>query len=112
MPWSVCTLVLVTAAIMVSLASVPAGTESEQGQAATRPSRPLTLFVCAKCSETCQLSRWGLFLSRADSEVHYHIAASKPCSAAAKGVLEIQVDVLTSDVMAGAWGAAGSAPDF
>jgi hypothetical protein len=106
MTWSVCTLLLVAAAIMASRASVPAGTVSEQGRAATRP---LTRFVCAKCSETGQLSSRGLFLSRA--AVHRHIAASKPCSTAAMGIREIQVDVRTSDVMAGAGGAAGPAPD-
>ena len=40
-----------------------------------------------------------------------HVAASKPCSAAKLGFREIQVDVRTSDVMAGAGGGAGPAPD-
>ena len=65
--------------------------------------------MCVKCSETGQLSSRGLFLSRA--AVHRHICHSKPCSAARMGVREIQVDVRTSDVMAGAGGAAGPAPD-
>jgi hypothetical protein len=108
MTWCVCTLLLATAAIMASQACVPqaAGPDSEQGRAAARP---LTRFVCAKCSETGQLSSRGLFLSRA--AVHRHISQSKPCSAAKMGFREIQVEVRTSDVMAGAGGAAGPAPD-
>jgi hypothetical protein len=62
-----------------------------------------------QCSETGQLSSLGLFLSRA--EVHCHIAASKPCRAAKMGIRQIQVEVQTADVMAGAGGAAGPAPD-
>ncbi len=75
MTWSVCTLLLTAAAIMASQASVPAGPDSEKGRPAARP---LTRFVCAKCSETGQLSRRGLFLSRA--AVHRHISQSQPCS--------------------------------
>ena len=69
----------------------------------------LPALVCAKCTETGQLSSRGLFLSRA--AVRRHIAASKPCRAAKLGIREIQVDVRTSDVMAGAGGGAGPAPD-
>ncbi len=67
----------------------------------------VTRFVCAKCSETGQLSSRGLFLSRA--AVLRHIAASKPCCAAKMGFREIQVDVRTSDGMAGA-GRRGTRP--
>jgi hypothetical protein len=91
---------------MASQASVPASPDSEQGRAATRT---LTLFVCAKCNETSQLSSRGLFLSRV--AVHHNIGHLKPCSAAKMGILEIQVEVLASDVMAGAWGSAGPEPD-
>jgi hypothetical protein len=108
MTWSVCTLLLSAVALMASRASVPAGPDSEHGRAATR-TLTLARFVCAKCSETGQLSSRGLFLSRA--AVHRHIAASRPCSAAKMGIREIQVDVLTSDVLAGAGGAAGPALD-
>jgi hypothetical protein len=38
-------------------------------------------------------------------------AASKQCCAAEKGILEIQDEVLTADVMAGARGGVGPAPD-
>ncbi len=62
-----------------------------------------------QCSETGQLSSLGLFLSRA--AVHRHIAASEHCSAAKMGIRQIQVDVRTAGVMAGAGGAAGPAPD-
>jgi hypothetical protein len=91
---------------MASQASVLASPDSEQGRAATRT---LTRFVCAKCSETSQLSSRGLFLSRA--AVHRHIGHSKPCSAAKMGIREIQVEVRASNVMARARGAAGPAPD-
>ncbi len=65
-----------------------------------------------QCSETGQLTSQGLFLSRAAVQwVHRHISASKPCCAAKMGLPQIQVDVLTSDVLAGAGGAAGPAPD-
>ncbi len=79
MTWSVCTLLFTAVALMASRASVPAGPDSEHGRAATRT---LTRFVFAKCSETGQLSSRGLFHSRA--AVHRHIAALRPCSAAAQ----------------------------
>jgi hypothetical protein len=103
MTWSLSTLLLTAVAIMASRASVPGG-----GPAQVLPVT-LTRFVCAKCSETSQLSSRGLFLSRA--AVHHHIAASKPCRAAKMGIRQIQVDVRTADVMAGAGGAAGPAQD-
>ncbi len=103
MTWSLSTLLLTAVAIIASRASVP-GAGLEQVLPVT-----LRRFVCTKCSETGQLSSRGLFLSRA--AVHRHIAASKPCCAAKMGILQIQVDVRTADVMAGAGGAAGLAPD-
>ena len=106
--WSVSTLrlLLITVAIMASQVSVTGG---RPGCARTR--MPGAGFVCAKCTETVQLSSRCLFLSRA--VVLRHIAASKPgpCRAAKLGFREIQVDVRTSDVMAGAGGGAGPAPD-
>ena len=69
-------------------------------------------FVCAHCTATGQLSSRGLFLNRAS--VRRHIAAkaaSKPCRAADLGYREIQVEARAGDVMAGAGGAAGPAPD-
>jgi hypothetical protein len=51
------------------------------------------------------VSPTDLFLGRA--AVRRHIAASKPCCAAKMGFQEIQVDVRTSDVMAGAGVGAG-----
>ena len=110
MAWSVCTLLLTAVALMASRASVPAGPDSEQGRARAA-TRTLIRFVCAKCSATGQLSSRGLFLSPSLAAVHRHIAASRPCSAAKMGIREIQVDVRTSDVLAGAGGAAGPAPD-
>jgi hypothetical protein len=91
---------------MASQASVQAGPDWEPGRAANQT---LTHFVCAKCSETGQLSSWGLFLTWA--AVHRYIGHLPPCSAANMGIREIQVDVSTSDVMAGARGWAGPAPD-
>jgi hypothetical protein len=104
MTWSVSTLLLVAVVIMASRVSVPGA-----GPAASGLRCRLTRFVCAKCTDTGQLSSRGLFLSRA--AVRRHIAASKPCRAANLGIRELQVDVRTSDVMAGAGGGAGPAPD-
>jgi hypothetical protein len=104
MTWSVSTLLLVAVVIMASRVSVPGA-----GPAASGLGCRLTRFVCAKCTDTGQLSSRGLFLSRA--AVRRHIAASKPCRAANLGIRELQVDVRTSDVMAGAGGGAGPAPD-
>ncbi len=44
--------------------------------------------------------------------VHHHISASKACFAADLGFKEIHVDALASNVMVGAGGAAGPAPDI
>ena len=105
MTWSVSTLLLIAvAAIMASRVSVPTA-----GPAAPGLGCRATRFVCAKCTETGQLSSRGLFLSQ--TAVQRHIAASKQCRAAKLGIREIQVDVLTSDVMAGVGGGAGPAPD-
>ena len=104
MTWSLPTLLLTVVAIMASQARVP----SESGPANLK-GPGVTRYVCTKCTETGQRSSWGLFLSRA--AVQRHLSASKPCFAAGLGYREIQVDVRTSDVMAGAGGAAGPAPD-
>ena len=103
MLWSVSTLLLIAVAIMASRVSVPG---ARAGPAAPGLGCQATRV---KCTETSQLSSRGLFLSR--SAVLRHIAASKPCRAAKLGIREIQVDVRTSDVMAGAGGGAGPAPD-
>ena len=66
-------------------------------------------FACAHCTATGQLSSRGLFLNRAS--VRRHIAASKHCRAADLGYQQIQVEARAGDVMAGAGGAAGPAPD-
>ncbi len=107
MMWSICTLLLTAVAFMANRASVPAlAAVPEQGLSGAAT---LTRFVCAKCSETSQLSSLGLFLSR--SAVRSHIGALKLCTAAKLGIREIQVDVRTSDGMAGAGGATGPAPN-
>jgi hypothetical protein len=67
-------------------------------------------FVCAHCTATGLLSSGGLFLNRAS--VRRHIAASKHCRAADLGYREIHVEARAGDVMAGAGGAAGPAPDI
>ncbi len=69
----------------------------------------VTRFVCAHCTATGQRSSGGLFLNRAS--VLRLIAASKHCRAADLGYRGIQVEALAGDVMAGAGGAAGPAPD-
>jgi hypothetical protein len=69
----------------------------------------VTRFVCVNCSATGHLSSRGLFLNRAG--VRRHIRATKACFAADRGFQEIRVDARPGDVMAGAGGAAGPAPD-
>ena len=66
-------------------------------------------FVCVHCTATGHLSSRGLFLHR--SAVVRHIRGSKPCFAADLGFKEINVEARAGDVMAGARGAAGPAPD-
>ena len=64
------------------------------------------------CTATSHLSSRWLFLHRA--RVRSHIRASnsvKPCFAAGLSFKEIHVEALPGDVMAGAGGAAGPAPD-
>ncbi len=51
----------------------------------------------------------GLFLNRV--AVLRHIAASNPCFEEDLGSLEIQVEARAGDVMAGAGGTVGPAPD-
>ncbi len=54
----------------------------------------------------------ALFLSQAEVLIHLALASKQCFQVTAKlGFQEIQVDVLTSDTMAGADGAAGPAPD-
>ena len=69
----------------------------------------MTRFVCAHCSSSGMLSSRGLFLHRA--AVLRHISASPACRAAKAGIRTIQVEARAGDVMAGAGGAAGPAPD-
>jgi hypothetical protein len=69
----------------------------------------MTSFVCVNCSKTCHLSSRRLFLNLAG--VRRHINASKACFAAGLGFLDIRVDALAGDVMAGLGGAAGPSPD-
>jgi hypothetical protein len=58
---------------------------------------------------TGKLSSHGLFLARA--AVRRHINATKSCRGAGLGFREVHVETLAGDVMAGAGGAAGPAPD-
>jgi hypothetical protein len=69
----------------------------------------VTRFVCVNCTATSHLSSRWLFLHRAG--VCRHISASKACFAADLGFEEIHVEALHCDVMAGAGGVAGPAPD-
>ena len=73
------------------------------------PPAPVRRFVCVHCTATGHLSSRGLFLHR--SAVLRHIRGSKPCFAADLGYKEIHVEARAGDVMAGAGGAAGPAPD-
>ncbi len=98
---AVCTLLLVVNVAMASMAGPVAGPPRKQAA--------VTRFVCVHCSATCHLSSRWLFLHRAG--VRLHIRASKPCFAAGLSFKEIHVEALPGDVMAGAGGAAGPAPD-
>lgn len=98
----VCTLLLVAA--MASMAR-----PDHAGPPIHRAGGTVTRFVCVNCTATCQLSSRGLFLHRAG--VRRHISASKACFAADLGFKEIHVEARPGDVMAGAGGAAGPAPD-
>ena len=64
------------------------------------PPAPVLRFVCVHSTATANLSSRRLFLHR-----------FKPCFAADLGYKEIHVEARAGDVMAGAGGAAGPAPD-
>ena len=103
-------------AVMASSVPISASALSDVLAAGAGPGRGdagagrLTRFVCAHCTATGKLSSRGLFLNRA--AVRRHIAASRPCHAADAGIRTIQVEeARAGDVMAGAGGAAGPAPD-
>ena len=106
------TLLLVAVAVMAAKASdMPAGPPAKSGLGVT-----VTLFVCADCTATGQLSSRCLFqvLNPPAGAVRRHIAAAKlgPCCAANMGFREIHVEARPGDVMAGGGGAAGPAPDI
>ena len=94
--------------ILLLAAAVMASVPAVQGQDGLGPGR-VTRFVCAHCTSTGKLSSPGLFLNWA--AVCRHIAASKPYHAAQEGIRQIQMEARSGDIMAGAGGAAGSAPD-
>ena len=98
-----CTLLLVAAMASMARPDHAGPPKHRDGVAA------VTRFVCVNCTATGQLSSRGLFLHRAG--VRRHISASKACFAADLGFKEILVEARPGDVMAGAGGAAGPAPD-
>ena len=106
-------ILLAALAFAVMASSVPISASALSDVLAAGPGAGagrVTRFVCAHCTSTGQLSSRGLFLNRA--AVRRHIAASKPCHAADAGIRTIQVEAARAgDVMAGAGGAAGPAPD-
>ena len=71
--------------------------------------RAVSRFVCVHCTSTGKLSSSGLFLTRA--AVRRHISATKSCREAGLGFREVHFEARAGDVMAGAGGAAGPAPD-
>ena len=75
------------------------------------PPAPVQRFVCVHCTATGHLSSRGLFLHRSAVLRRRDIRGSKPCFAADLGFKEIHVEARACDVMAGAGGAAGPAPD-
>ena len=107
------TLLLATAAVM---AGRPGANLSDKPVPVMGPAKGaaglrcgVTRYVCFHCTETGQLSSASLFLNQAS--VRRHIAAAKHGRAEDLGYREIQVEALAGDVMAGAGGAAGPAPD-
>ena len=103
------TLLLASVALMAAASGKPQVGAGGPSAAPAGLGLGVSRFVCAHCTATGQLSSRGLFLNRAS--VRRHIAASKPCRAADLGYREIQVEARAGDVMAGAGGAAGPAPD-
>ena len=99
------TLLLAAVASVIIMASVqvPLSAAGPGGPCVGR----VTLFVCAHCTSTGELSHRCMFLNRAS--VNRHIAATKPCREAKLGIREIQVEARAGDVMAGGGGAAGPA---
>ncbi len=100
---TVCTLVLVAVAIMVS-----GGSSAPICQGLGCASGAIH-FVCVKCTETSQLSSCSLYLRLNQASIRRHIAASKACKDARLGFRAIQVQARAGDVMAGGGGAAGQA---
>ena len=104
---------LVTSRVIQVVCTLLAMASMAGSDAGPRPRTPappaVTRFVCVHCSATGHLSSRGLFLHRAG--VRRHIRASKPCFAAGLGFKEIHVEARPGDVMAGAGGSAGPAPD-
>ena len=103
---------LLPALAFAVMPQVPAsGSSSESAGAPGRADAAgrVTRFVCMHCSLSGMLSSRCLFLHRA--AVLRHISASPACRAAKVGIRTIQVEALAGDVMAGAGGAAGPAPD-
>ena len=98
---------LVVAAITFMSSAVPPATGGLGGLGCGPGG--VSRFVCVHCTSTGQLSSRCLFLNRA--QVRRHIRQSKPCHAADLGYRVIHAEARAVDVMAGAGGAAGPAPD-
>jgi hypothetical protein len=96
-------LVAVVTFIAIMLSAGPPATGAGLGCSA------VSRFVCVHCTSTGKLSSRGLFLAWA--AVRRHISATKSCREAGLGFREVHVEVRACDVMAGAGGAAGPAPD-
>ena len=104
----VCTWALCLHLFAVAMASM-AGPVAGPPPVTVTPPTAVTRFVCVNCTATGRLSSRGLFLHR--SGVRRHISGSKACFAADLGFKEIHVEARPGDVMAGAGGGAGPAPD-
>ncbi len=90
---------------MASRATPP--TVGGSGKGPVGPGLQVSRFVCVQCTQTCQLSSQGLFLSRA--AVNQYISHAKACRNAGMGYREMPIQVRAVDVMAGGGGAAGPA---
>ncbi len=91
-------LVAVVTFIAIMPARLPRAEDSDAAQS------PASCVFIAPPPYSC-----GLFLARA--AVRRHISASKSCREAGLGFREVHVEARAVDVMAGAGGAAGLAPD-
>jgi hypothetical protein len=100
-------LVAVVTFIAIMSSAGPPGPATGAGLGCGAVSR----FVCVHCTSTGKLSSLGLFKVLARAAVRRRISTTKSYREAGLGFREVDVEARAGDVMAGAGGAAGPAPD-